>query len=329
MTRLPDDAIERLRSVADEPDLSHTRYELRDLLGRGGMGVVYAAFDRELGRLIALKVTGTAATAPDTIDRLRKEARILAQLEHPNIVPVHDVGLLPDGRWFYTMKRVQGRRLDEHVNAGLPLAERLQIFEHICDAVALAHASGVIHRDLKPANIMVGPYGEVLVLDWGVAKAGLNEPPARADATRSATEPGSTSAGTVIGTRGFMAPEQERGDPNVDARADIHALGAILSFLASAPDGSPDATNEPARRVPPALAAIAARASAPLPEARYQSVPELAADLSRFRDARPVRAYRESVFERIARLAKRYQLPLTLILAYVLMRLILLLARRS
>ena len=98
MSRVGDAAIERLRMVAEEPDLSGTRYDLRQLLGRGGMGVVYAAFDRVLGRLVALKVIGTAASTPDSVARLQKEARILAQLEHPNIIPVHDVGLLPDGR---------------------------------------------------------------------------------------------------------------------------------------------------------------------------------------------------------------------------------------
>ncbi len=327
MTHLRDDALERLRSVAEQPDLSHTRYELRDLLGRGGMGTVYAAFDRELGRLVALKVTSTAASSPDTIARQRKEARILAQLEHPNIIPVHDVGLLPDGRWFYTMKLVRGRRLDEHVHDGLPLADRLQIFEHICDAVALAHASGVIHRDLKPANIMVGPFGEVLVLDWGVAKAGPDLLGLRTGQAGDTPAADSTGAGVVIGTRGFMAPEQARGDPDVDARADIHALGAILRFLVSAPDGRAPPARELVRRSPPALIAIAARASEAIPEARYQSVLDLAADLSRYRDAMPVQAYQESMAERIVRIAGRYQLPLTLILAYILMRLVLLLIR--
>ena len=328
MTRIGDSALEHLRAVAEQPDLSHTRYEVRDLLGRGGMGAVYAAYDRELGRLVALKVTSIAASTSDSIARLRKEAGILAELEHPNIIPVHDVGVLTDGRCFYTMKLVQGRRLDEHVQDGRPLAERLQIFERICDAVAFAHARGVIHRDLKPANIMVGPFGEVLVLDWGVAKAGPERLALRAG---SAAEPaaGSTGAGTVIGTRGFMSPEQALGEPDVDARSDIHALGAILRFLLATSETRQDGGRQQTRRTPRPLAAIAGRASAVDRDARYQSVGDLAADLSRYRDALRVHAYRESVLERIVRVAGRYRLPLTLILAYVLMRLVLLLALRS
>ena len=327
MTGLGDSAVEHLRAVAEQPDLSHTRYEVRGLLGRGGMGTVYAAFDSELGRLVALKVTSVAASNPDSIARLKKEAGILAALEHPNIIPVHDVGVLPDGRCFYTMKLVRGRRLDEHVQDGLPRAERLQIFERICDAVAFAHAHGVIHRDLKPANIMVGPFGEVLVLDWGVAKAGLERLAHCAD-TAGEPAPGSTGAGTVVGTRGFMSPEQAYGDPGVDARTDVYALGTILRFLLTEPGMQADGARAPTRPLPRALAAIADRASSPARDGRYQAVSELSADLSRYRDALRVHAHHESVLERIIRVAGRYRLPLTLILVYVLMRLLLLLALR-
>ncbi len=329
MTGPGDFAIEHLRDVAEQPDLSQTRYEVRSILGRGGMGAVYAAHDRELGRLVALKVTSLAASSADSIARLRKEADILAALEHPNIIPVHDVGVLPDGRSFYTMKLVRGRRLDEHVQDGRPLAERLQIFERICDAVAFAHAHGVIHRDLKPANIMVGPFGEVLVMDWGVAKSGPERPTApRAD---SAAEPdaGVTDAGTVLGTRGFMSPEQAVGDPDVDARSDIYALGAILRFLLTVPELREDGARAPTRRLPKALTAIADQALAAAREARYQSVGDLAADLSRYRDALRVHAYHESAVEQAVRIAGRYRLPLTLILVYVLMRIVLVLALRN
>src|SRR5437867_4087556 len=170
MARLSEAALRRLQLMADVPDLAHTKYEILEPLGRGGMGTVYLARDRELDRLVALKVVGTSHASPGAIERLVREAKILGQLEHPGIVPVHDVGRVGDGRAFYAMKLVRGRRLEEHVTPATPLAERLQIFERICDAVAFAHAHGVIHRDLKPENIMVGPFGEVLVMDWGVAK---------------------------------------------------------------------------------------------------------------------------------------------------------------
>src|SRR5688572_20244642 len=132
------------------------------------MGTVYRARDRELGRDVALKVIRLPEASPDVAARILREARTLAQLEHPGIVPVHDVGRLPDGRAFYAMKLVRGAPLD--ALPPTPLVERLRIVERISEAVAFAHAHGVIHRDLKPQNVMVGPFGEVLVMDWGVAK---------------------------------------------------------------------------------------------------------------------------------------------------------------
>src|SRR5262249_44440113 len=142
-----------------------------------------------------------------------------ARLEHPGIVPIHDVGTLPDGRPYYVMKLVQGRRLDEYLRMRPPLPELCRVFLRICEPVAFAHSHGVIHRDLKPENIMLGPFGELLVLDWGVAR------------TLGQAE----KAGVVIGTSLYMAPEQ-REAREVDARADIYSLGCLLRLAcASAP----------------------------------------------------------------------------------------------
>ena len=168
MTWLPDAAVERLRDVADWPAPTSDRYEILEPLARGGMGTVYVARDRHLDRRVALKVLSATATEAGAA-RMREEAQILARLEHPGIVPVYDVGLLDDGRVFYVMKLVDGARLDRHV-VDRPLVERLRLFTRICDPVAFAHARGVIHRDLKPENVMVGSFGEVLVMDWGVAQ---------------------------------------------------------------------------------------------------------------------------------------------------------------
>src|SRR6266568_9186902 len=168
MKFLSNAALERLRDAAETPDLAGTRYRLVERIARGGMGVVYAAEDERLQRRVALKVLDVPGADGDLANRLIREALVLARLEHPGIVPVHDVGTLNDGRVFYTMKFVQGQRLDQYIETVSSVTERLRLFLRICDAVAFAHAHGVLHRDLKPANIMVGSFGEVLVLDWGL-----------------------------------------------------------------------------------------------------------------------------------------------------------------
>jgi serine/threonine protein kinase len=282
---ISDAALRRLARGFAEPNLEGTRYEIVSVLGRGGMGVVFLARDRVLDREVALKVV----EAP--VQAFRDEALILATLEHPGIVPIHDFGTLPDGRPFYAMKRVRGERLDRWA-AGAPLMARLSVFLRIADAVAFAHAHGVVHRDLKPENVMVGEFGEVLVLDWGVARL-LDTPDPR----------------RIVGTPRYMAPEQASGREPIDGRADVYALGVILSELAAG--------------VRP-LEAAAARASALVPDDRYADVPLLAAEVLRFVAGDAVSAYRESVSERVARFVRRYRVPIALVAAYLLMRLVLL-----
>ena len=288
MTFLRDAAIARLQAVANWPEFPDGRYTILDEIGRGGMGAVYLATDRELGREVAIKVSNGVPGA-EVERRLRDEARILAALEHPGIVPVHDAGRLADGRLFYVMKRVRGATLTDHVRTVTSLSERLGLFERVCEAVDFAHARGVIHRDLKPDNVMIGQFGEVLVMDWGVALAG-----------------GVPDPGMVIGTRGFMAPEQERGE-EIDARADVYALGAVLAWLAG--EGAPRP-----------LSAIAARAMAAAPGGRYPAASELADDIARFRAGHAVDAYRESTIESLARFGRTYRVAILLILGYIVMR---------
>ncbi len=169
-----DEVLDHLRRVAHLPDLEGTRYELGEELGRGAMGIVYAARDVELGRRIALKVVAPAEEEHGG-ERLLEEARTAAQLEHPGIVPLYDVGRLAGGRLFYTMKLVDGVSLDRFLTSSPPLRERLRVWLRICEAVEFAHSRGVVHRDLKPSNVMVGAFGEVLVMDWGVARKAGNE----------------------------------------------------------------------------------------------------------------------------------------------------------
>jgi serine/threonine protein kinase len=305
---LSDRTLSHLRQVADWPDLSATKYELLEVLGQGGMATVYLGRDRDLDRQVAIKVVRLAEGGADLVERLRQEARILARLEHPGLVPVHDLGALPDGRVFYVMKRVRGQRLDERLREVPSLAARLRLFERICETVSFAHAHGVIHRDLKPENVMVGPFGEVLVLDWGVAKLRGEGGPA-GPRTAFLAEAAATAHGIVVGTPGFMSPEQALGQP-VDGRADVFALGRILEALLA----------EPGTPIPRPLASIARKALAAEPDRRYSGARELGEDVGRYLSGLRVLAHRESTLEVLGRLATKYKTPLALILAYVLMR---------
>ena len=341
MNFLSDQALKRLRDGAEMPDLAGTRYRLLERIARGGMGVVYTAEDENLRRRVALKVLDVPGTDGDLRNRLIREARVLAALEHPGIVPVHDVGTLADGRVFYTMKFVEGNRLDKFIESVASVPDRLRIFLRICDAVAFAHARGVLHRDLKPANIMVGPFGEVLVMDWGLAKilrgevsssmleadpeATVFDKPKHANI---ASPPAETSVvtghGTVMGTPGYMSPEQARGEvEHLDTRSDIYSLGALLRFLLT---GQPQGAPIPgAPRLDKSLRAICAKATETAPVERYRNVQEMALDVSRYLDGLAVGAYRESIFERAGRLYRRYRFFILLIAAYLAMRVLILL----
>jgi serine/threonine protein kinase len=312
MTVLSDAAVTRLRGAIDQPDAGD-RYPVHELIGRGGMGAVYRAHDTVLERDVALKVISTGADAPAVAERIRREARVLASMEHPGIVAVHDAGELDDGRPFYVMRLVHGATLDEHA-ARASRGELLRVFLRICDAVAYAHARDVIHRDLKPANVMIGEFGDVLVLDWGVARFARTQP------APGNTPPvnGNTGDAVVIGTPGFMAPEQAAGaSATADARADLYSLGVILGFLL-------EQSNEP---VPNPLKAIVARATRIAAEERYQSVDRLAEDVRHWLDGEAVSAYTESLFEKAARFYRRNRALILLIAAYAVVRLVILLWR--
>ncbi len=240
------------------------------------------------------------------------------------------------------MKFVEGQRLDQHLPTVPSIPDRLRLFLRICDPVAFAHARGVLHRDLKPANVMVGPFGEVLVLDWGLAKI-VRAPAAQHgggdsqaliqtnSVTRSGqddpTEPSAvTSQGTVLGTPGYMSPEQAAGESDrLDQRSDIYSLGAVLRFLLTglAP-GSPGRGSP----IDKSLHAVCAKALATKPADRYTSVTEFAVDISRYLDGQPVLARKESPLDKAARFYRRHNVAILLIAAYLLVRVVLLLISR-
>jgi eukaryotic-like serine/threonine-protein kinase len=327
MDFLSDKAVARLREAEGPPDFSTTRYTLREFLARGGMGVVYLAQDQVLDRRVAIKILDSADADGALAERLNKEARVLAQLEHPGIVPVHDAGTLPDGHVFYVMKFVEGARLDQFLANVASLPEGLRLFLRICDSVSFAHSRGILHRDLKPSNIMIGAFGEVLVMDWGLAK--ILEPDATSNSrpavsfdrlpSSSNKTPARNSAltqdGIAMGTPGFMSPEQAAGNSaDLDERSDIFSLGKLLEFIAK------PAASQNSARLSRALQAICDKAAAANRTQRYGTVAELADDVSHFLDGEPVSAHRENPWERSLRFYRRYQAAILLIAMYLLMR---------
>jgi eukaryotic-like serine/threonine-protein kinase len=291
---LSDTTLAHLREVAVWPPLP-AKYTPLGVAGRGGSATVYEARDHDLDRVVAVKVLDIPDQAGRAAARLAREAAVLARLDHPGIVPIHERGILPDGRAFYVMKFVRGRTIDEAAAAMPALLDCLALLDRVLETVAFAHAHGIVHRDLKPSNVLVGGFGEVFVMDWGAAQS---------DHVPEAEE-------VIAGTPGFMAPEQAAGAV-VDGRADVYALGTILlTMIGSDP--------------PRALTAMAARARAAHADARYPDVPALAADLHRFRDGLAPTAHRESIGERLLRLYRRHELPILLFVVYILMRAALLL----
>ena len=213
-------------------ELPPAGYEYGELIGRGGMGEVIAAHDLRIGRDVAIKRMRDGRADQGSIARFLREARIQARLDHPAIVPVHELGTDPEGRPYFTMKRLAGETLADRLQAGGKMQPLLRAFIDVCLAIELAHARGVVHRDLKPANIILGDYGETYVLDWGVARV-IDEHDERMSVDALDTLEDQTQTGAIMGTPGYMAPEQIRGEM-VTGATDVYALGAMLFEILAA-----------------------------------------------------------------------------------------------
>src|SRR5438552_6665280 len=245
-----------VRSTPAAHAAGHHGYELEAEIARGGMGVIVKAFDRELGRDVALKVLrDELLNEPKHVRRFFEEARVTARLDHPGIVPVHEVGRDPEGRPYFAMRLVRGRELRRIIelaqaNAeGWNQARALSVIQKVCEAMAYAHDKGVIHRDLKPSNVMVGEFGEVYVMDWGLARIigsedthdlrlrNVSKAGGPLHASTTNTSPSVESAivtmdGEVLGTPCYMAPEQAQGRiAELGPRSDVYSVGAMLYHL--------------------------------------------------------------------------------------------------
>jgi serine/threonine protein kinase len=343
---------EALQKLLPPEFLREKKYEIGNTIAQGGMGAVLNARELTIERNVAMKVM-LDSTAPDDVMRFVSEAKVTGQLEHPNIVPVHELGVDEKEQVFYTMKYVRGitlRKVLDLLFEGqkatiekYPLAQLLTVFQKVCDAIAFAHAKGVIHRDLKPENFMIGDYGEVLVMDWGLAKV--------LDPTRNAAAAGNDGrsiirtgvraelaaaekeSGNVMGTPQYMAPEQAYGaHDQLDIRTDVYALGAILHHLLTlrppiegddaqevlrkaahgeweqarkATVGKKRLPHLPGGKVPDALSAVAQKAMASRADDRYQNVPDFQADIEAYQNGFATSAEKAGVGKQAFLLFKR------------------------
>jgi len=316
-----DGDLEDERLPIDDPD----RYEQVGEHARGGLGRVVRAVDKRLGRTVAVKEMLRQDDSHEA--RFVREALITARLEHPGIVPVHEAGRWPNGAPYYVMKLVEGRTLKELFASRQTLTDRLGLLSHviqIADAVGYAHSEGVIHRDLKPSNVIIGEFGETIVVDWGLARDTKRDVPEPTEeiVVQARGSGVSTISGKVVGTPAYMAPEQARGEL-VDERADVYAIGAVLYELLAgkAPHadetpqavldrviaGPPQPLCDTAPEAPAELADIVMKAMARQPSERYANGSALAEDLRRFQTGKLVSAHAYTTLQLIKKKLKQHR----------------------
>jgi WD40 repeat protein/tRNA A-37 threonylcarbamoyl transferase component Bud32 len=299
-------------------------YRVEEEIARGGMGRISIAQDRRHGRRVAIKEL--LRPSAETRARFEREAMVTARLQHPAIVPLYEAGRWPDGEPFFAMKMVAGTPLDKVVRAAKTADQRLALLPRVidvADALAYAHSMGVIHRDLKPANVLVGDFGETVVIDWGLAKIASVPEIESKESAITTTEKGLTVVGQAMGTPAYMPPEQVVGW-NVDARADVYALGAMLyhvlggkmayadsrsveEILSKVLEGPPEPLEDLAPGVPLDLLTIVNKAMARQPEQRYGNASAFAEDLRRFETGKRVAAHSYSLTALMGRWIRRHR----------------------
>ncbi|GJM21981.1 MAG: hypothetical protein DHS20C15_18960 [Planctomycetota bacterium] len=365
------EAVDKLIGRLSARPSASARYGTRGELGRGGMGVVLRAWDGDLRRQLAMKVmlppdpkASDSASSTRQLGRFLEEAQITGQLDHPGIVPVHELGLDDTGRVYFTMRLVRGRSLRtifelvHDQRDGWTVPRTLNVLQKVCEALAYAHSKGVLHRDIKPANIMVGRFGEVYVMDWGLAKvleregaeesSGSADDPATLDdvqterhdaSSRRSDSPLRTLDGAVVGTPAYMSPEQARGElEELGPSSDVYAVGALLYHLLAGEmpfvpngerrgprevlralrEGPPRPLHQINRRVDPELAAICDKAMAREARDRYADMSEMADELRAFLEGRVVRAHRTGALVELRKWVVRNKLTAAVLLVFLL-----------
>ncbi len=300
------------------------RYEIAEEIARGGMGTVHVAWDRALSRKVAVKLMRSEAPQGGDVQptglarRFAREVMLTARLQHPAIVPIYDAAVLEDGTPFYAMRLVAGKTLDRAVADAPTIPERLGLVPNVlavAEAIAYAHSERVVHRDLKPQNVLVGRFGETVVLDWGLAKDIGHDPVEATDALTTAdveADRNVSVAGSVVGTLAYMPPERMRGEPS-DERGDVYGLGCILYqvIAGGVPRRRAGDEPEPLRRrqpgVPAELEAIVNKAMAHTAADRYPTAKELADDLRKFQTGQLVGAHRYSAWQLLRRWIRRHR----------------------
>lgn len=326
------------------------RYSVIREIARGGMGKVIEVEDNDLRRSVALKVLRKEMLdRKDLVERFLEEAQITGQLEHPNIVPVHEIGVDGRGNLYFTMKLVEGEELssiikrlrknDPSAQQAFPVSRLVDIFIKVCEGVAFAHSRGVIHRDLKPANIMVGRFGEVQIMDWGVAKiVGRKEDTADREvrSDRQDDDAARTMAGSILGTPSYMSPEQARGEVNtMGPESDVFSLGVILYELlclvtpwtaqtsaqvldqVKSFEPEPPAKRTPERKIPPELEQLAMKCIIKQPHKRVRSAQELIDDLRAWQEGRTLAAVEYSLGQLIGKWIARHKVGLIMVLLVI------------